>query len=428
MVGGFILATPDPVVGYAPVMSNRYPERFRTGSYSLLSLPRQVVQSPKLNRLLPSDFSWFRHRDAQGLYYIEQPASDGQDTIRRLDARTWQETGRWRLPLLSMPSLETSEAVREWYGIEIPATLPDGRLVVQISATVSPPTGPTPAVSRCGFCLLDPRQPSPTSPLPWSTIIEDLGVIWPAWAIDNTALLGVTARPMQGSRRVLLDLAAGAFNEVAPDDPRFTGIGQMPPKLLRDSAIGNFLQAQGGSPTHYVGGVIEELEIRGPGGLRIGMPVEHLLPTGTEPTSAYHAGALKAVRLTAAGPSRFSLSPVTRDLAPLAAPRMQQLPLAAFALNAQHLLLVQPVPPLSGATDPALQAGCLRIGTLRVADGAEDWIGTLPLPSQFAAAPRNVSVQVAHQGSDLLVTLVSMSMGRLDIPPPTDSGPYGTQL
>lgn len=36
--------------------------------------------------------------------------------------------------------------------------------------------------------------------------------------------------------------------------------------------------------------------------------------------------------------------------------------------------------------------------------------------------------QVAHQGSDLLVTLVSMSMGRLDIPPPTDSGPYGTQL
>ncbi|MCG3153112.1 MAG: hypothetical protein GEEBNDBF_02421 [bacterium] len=180
MVGGFILATPDPVVGYAPVMSNRYPERFRTGSYSLLSLPRQVVQSPKLNRLLPSDFSWFRHRDAQGLYYIEQPASDGQDTIRRLDARTWQETGRWRLPLLSMPSLETSEAVREWYGIEIPATLPDGRLVVQISATVSPPTGPTPAVSRCGFCLLDPGQPSPTSPLPWSTIIEDLGVIWPA--------------------------------------------------------------------------------------------------------------------------------------------------------------------------------------------------------------------------------------------------------
>ncbi|MCG3153111.1 MAG: hypothetical protein GEEBNDBF_02420 [bacterium] len=116
---------------------------------------------------------------------------------------------------------------------------------------------------------------------------------------------------MQGSRRVLLDLVNGALTEVAPDDPRFTGIGQMTPKLLRDNAIGNFFQAQGGSPTHYVGGVIEELEIRGPGELRIGMPVEHLLPTGTEPTSVYHAGALKAVRMTPTGPSRFSLSPVS---------------------------------------------------------------------------------------------------------------------
>ncbi|MEO7992854.1 MAG: hypothetical protein ABI743_00515 [bacterium] len=357
---------------------------------------------------------------ADTLYVLAQAGCTGHGRIEARDPETLALTGSWTLPIPADQGGFTFAGAC-W---QMQTQFADGSLGLMAMGTA---TATENVKRRLSWALqrFDPATGIAT-PGVLLDVITDLD--WKTVPVDGHAVLGVVRNnaglPADGIVRTLpglfvqVDWDTAAVTLANMNDPRARAFGAEAPALPHLDMVSDLAENSYG--VERIHAAIYGEHPMSLGGdymqLRDGVldPEAYNVPmTSLVSLTPYlqHPGA-EAPNRTIAGQMQWSfrdgdqavVAPVPAELdstirATFAA--ADRFPVALFALDAEHVMILQLVAPIPEATDPLARSGVMRYGLITPPVAAVEWTGAIPLPAEYADAPKNPYL-VAFAGPNTL--------------------------